>query len=468
MFCEEAREWCQQQFQGVMFSDKRRVKRVERIASALAENPGNSIPQLFERPYDVKAAYNLFNHPEATPESLQSGHREEVNRRLREAPTTLLLEDTTELAWATQEEIKGLGPVGSGVSWVQGFLLHSVLAVRWSGELASRRPPLEILGLADQQYYIRKSVPDGDTKKWRGMQTRQMESNLWEWAGEKLGKAPEKGHWIRICDRGADIYEFLQGCQSLGHGFVVRAAYDRGLVPDGRLFDKAKEAPFLGTFSLFLRSRPRYPARTANLSVSAQPVCLRAPQRPGHATGKLPPIDCTVIRVWEETPPKGIAPLEWVLLTDATVENFDEALICVQQYATRWVIEEFHKALKTGLGAERLQLETAHRLFAAISIMSIVALRLVNLKEYLRVSPEAPAEASGIEPLELQVLALKLNRKLNTVRDVALAIGRLGGHMNRKGDGMPGMLTLWKGLIKLQTLVAGARLGLQLKDLGND
>jgi IS4 transposase len=99
--------------------------------------------------------------------------------------------------------------------------------------------------------------------------------------------------------------------------------------------------------------------------------------------------------------------LEWILLTDDPAEDFETALTCVLQYATRWVIEEFHKALKTGLGAERLQLETAHRLFAAISMMSVIALRLLDLKERVRVCPEVPATEAGLDSFELQLLALK-------------------------------------------------------------
>ena len=37
-----------------------------------------------------------------------------------------------------------------------------------------------------------------------------------------------------------------------------------------------------------------------------------------------------------------------------------------------------------------------------------------------------------------------------------LAVARLGGHMNRKRDGFPGWLTLWRGWQKLQTMVEGA------------
>jgi hypothetical protein len=58
-------------------------------------------------------------------------------------------------------------------------------------------------------------------------------------------------------------------------------------------------------------------------------------------------------------------------------------------------IEEFHTALKSGVGAERLQRETAEGLCAAVAIMSVVALRLIALREYVRMTPAHPAEESG-------------------------------------------------------------------------
>jgi hypothetical protein len=85
------------------------------------------------------------------------------------------------------------------------------------------------------------------------------------------------------------------------------------------------------------------------------------------------------VRVWEVTAPEAGERLEWILLCDADVADFAQARECALQYATRWIIEEYHKAIKTGLGAERLQLEGAERLFAAIAIMSVVALRRVAI-----------------------------------------------------------------------------------------
>jgi len=38
-----------------------------------------------------------------------------------------------------------------------------------------------------------------------------------------------------------------------------------------------------------------------------------------------------------------------------------------------------------------------------------------------------------------------------------MALGRLGGHQNRKSDGPPGWLTLWRGWNDLHLMVMGAR-----------
>ena len=150
--------------------------------------------------------------------------------------------------------------------------------------------------------------------------------------------------------------------------------------------------------------------------------------------------------------------MEWVLYTDAGTETLEEALVGAMDYATRFLIEEFHKGLKTGLKAEELPLETGHRLFAAIAVMSVVALRLLDLRELGRAVPEAPAQVTGLSDLELELLSLALSRTLTTVASVVLAVGRLGGHMNRESDGMPGWLTLWRGMQKLRLMVIGAEL----------
>jgi len=146
-FCasQEPPLWAEQHFSGAEMSDVRRTDRLVAIAEAMAATPGGSIPTLFAHPYDIKAAYNLFKHPDATPDNVQAGHRDLVLSEMHTPGVSLLLEDTTELSFSGRKPVPGLGPIGNGAAGLQGFFVHSVLGVRWSAPpsdaQSSRRPP---------------------------------------------------------------------------------------------------------------------------------------------------------------------------------------------------------------------------------------------------------------------------------------------------------------------------------------
>ena len=190
---------------------------------------------------------------------------------------------------------------------------------------------------------------------------------------------------------------------------------------------------------------------------------MRAPQRSGAATGKDDPIPCAVVRVWEAGEAgSATSGLKWLLLSDQPVTDFAQAHECARQYVSRWLIEDFHKALKTGLGAEKRQLQTAARFFPAVALLSVVALALVDMREKSRLQPDLPATAAGLEATFLLVLTRRRRRPVQTVRAVYYALAGLGGHLGRKGDGPPGWQTLWRGLISLRLLVEGVQLASQL------
>jgi hypothetical protein len=473
------RDWAEAQFRGAELSDVRRVERTITIGEAMAASPGASLPEMFSRRYDLKAAYELLRHPEATPDQLQAGHRERVLLEMEKAGTYLLLEDTSEILCAKAEEIEGLGPIGASKDRKIGFLLHSVLCVRWPEQVevsAPRRPPVQVMGLVDQQCHVRQRRVR--TKKARSSERRvlpaeELESVLWERASQRIGAAATRKDviWVKVGDRGADIYDHIRECQRQRHRFVIRANLDRVLVADsgepaGKLFDKVRESPTLGQLELELRARPGQAARTARLEISVTAVIMRSPQVAGHGPGARPPIECAVVRVWEPEAPAEVEALEWVLLTDLPAGNFEHACEVAQMYATRWLEEEFHKALKTGMGLEHLQLTTARAWFAVTALMSVAALRLISLREGVRRNSDAPAEAADMSELELKVLRARSGKPLLTVSEVSLAIGRLGGHLNRKSDGPPGWITLWRGWRLLQTLVEGVLLARKVTQSG--
>jgi hypothetical protein len=454
-------QWGAEHFAGASLGDIRRARRAVVLASALASNPGVSIPQLFKEPYEVQAAYDFLSRPEATPDNIQSTHREHVRKAMHSTTdTVLLIQDTTTFSWSGKDTIEGLGPIGKGNDGQQGFLCHSVLAMRVvSPGVQGRAPMMQLLGLADQQYHVR---PPGsarlETKAQRHRRWR--ESKFWSQAVERVGAAPAGSKWIDVSDRESDIYEHLAQCLSAGHGFVVRANQDRGLVGHecSRVFEAAAAAPALGSYELALPARPGRAARVAQVQVSSCEVQLRPPDR---LASKLDPIRCQLISAREINAPEAVEPLHWVLLSNQQAATFEQAVELIGYYSARWLIEEFHKAVKSGLGAERLQLEHVERLQAAISIMSVVALRLLDLRDRLRRRPKDPAETAGLDNLELKVLGHLIQRPITNIADVAYAIGRLGGHL--KHNGPPGWKTLMQGMVKLLDTCRGVKLAQELK-----
>lgn len=135
------------------------------------------------------------------------------------------------------------------------------------------------------------------------------------------------------------------------------------------------------------------------------------------------------------------------------VETLNDALQVVQWYACRWIIEEYHKALKTGCGVESLQFHSEDRLKPAIALVSVVAATLLRLRDAGR-APDAKERPATEVISESYVRALSLwrHRKVRldwSVHEFVMALGRLGGHQNRRGDGFPGWLTLWRGWTEL-------------------
>ena len=98
-----------------------------------------------------------------------------------------------------------------------------------------------------------------------------------------------------------------------------------------------------------------------------------------------------VVHVMEVDAPQGVEPIEWILLTSLPVESFEDAWLVIGYYEKRWLIEEWHKALKTGCRLEHRQLKTASRLEALTGLLSVVSVRLLQLKSAARTMPDRPA-----------------------------------------------------------------------------
>lgn len=449
MIRSNIQEWAIENFGNALLFNKKKVKRLVGIAIRLAEAKGTSLARLFDNWYDTKATYNLLKQPVMKPDCIQNPHREMVFQKIENwSGDVLAIEDSSEFEWNHKEPIEGLGPIGSGRSCNQGFILHSTLAIGMTN-----KGKLEVLGLPFQQYYVRPPVRE--TRKKRAWSEDLIETDLWRNVIKEKA-LPAASKVIRVCDRAADIYEIFTETKEYGCRHIIRLKHDRITLLEGTPIKSLMTNNEMGQTQIEKRIKDGTKSEKINLNINWQTVSLRAPARPGFGIGKLSSFKETIVHVWGESE-KG-EKIEWFLYTDLEVNSVEDAIKIVQYYALRWTIELYHKILKTGLKAENLQLETAHAIFAAISIMSIVGLRILDLREHLRMNPEAPAKESGLSELELKVLGKYLKRDLKTVKCVALAIGRLGGHQNRKSDGMPGILSLWWGMSRFLGIMEGVQL----------
>ncbi len=85
-------------------------------------------------------------------------------------------------------------------------------------------------------------------------------------------------------------------------------------------------------------------------------------------------------------------------------------------------------------------------------MLSVVAVRLLQLKSVARAEPERAATEVVPELWikTLRILRPKAARRENwTVRDFYRQLAGLGGFLGRKSDGEPGWITIWRGFDKL-------------------
>lgn len=457
-------------FGGVNFGhaqlgDERCTKRLVKLVDQMCLRPGGTLPQKFRSPADLQAFYRLMRRDDVTHEAILAAHRQATLEHIESlAAPVLILHDTTELEYTTHKSLDELGPIGNGQR--RGYITHNSLAV----DPQTR----DVLGLCNQVLHRRAQVPKSETRAQRN-QRKSRESRLWI-----QGTQPLPGHWqfIDVCDRGADTSEFLKHEVNSGRRFVIRSSFDRCILlghgaadesESGKLHEYARTLPQAGTWTLEVSSKaemksPRREGkkklvvrkkRTANMAVAYAPVQIR-PSKGGRS---CPTLQVWVLRVWEIDPPKGQERLEWMLLTNEPVRSFDDAYRVVGWYECRWIIEEYHKGMKTGCCVESPQFTSEDRLQPAIALLSVVTLTLLQLRQASR-RPDAKTRKATtvIGESYVEVLSLWRHKKIQrdwTVHDFYYALARLGGHQNRKHDHPPGWQVIWEGWKELLPMVLG-------------
>ena len=164
----------------------------------------------------------------------------------------------------------------------------------------------------------------------------------------------------------------------------------------------------------------------------------------------------------EAKPPKDEKAIKWILLSSLRVNSFEDSCRVIDLYKCRWIIEEYHKCIKTGCGVEKKQFKQEFRIENFLGVANVVAVRLLQLRSHARNTPKTPAKKI-IDPLKVDILLKykKMPKEDVSVYEYYRLVASLGGFLGRKSDGEPGWQTLWFGEVKLTMLVEGARMALE-------
>jgi Transposase DNA-binding/Transposase Tn5 dimerisation domain len=449
----ERDEWVDENFAGCELGHVKRTRRLMVMAGKMLECPELSLPKQNVEWSDVKAAYRLCDREEVTFDAVAECHWQRV--RQTSPGVHLLISDTTDINEYTHRATTGLGMLGDGQG--RGLQLHSCLVVEASTGVVE--------GLAAAKVFYRQKSPKKETRAQR--LNRPRESSLWGDVVDQAGSPPAGSQWVHVFDRGGDNFESLCHIVAQQCDWVIRASKlkRKVLLDSGEsvpLDQAIQTATLLGSYQLSLRSRPGQAARVATLNVRTVRVSFPAPatkSRYVKACG-IQQIPMNVVIVEEVNASKGVTPIRWVLLTSLPVETLDQAWTVIGYYELRWTIEEYHKVLKTGCGVEQHALRTAARLEPLIALISVVGVRLLQLKTISKHDPDTKAR-HRVPKLWLQ--ALKLKRPKLAPRDLTVyeffrELAKLGGFLGRTHDGEPGWQTLWLGHQRLQALIQGIQL----------
>lgn len=440
-------------FQRADLGDPRRVRRAVGLAEALALSPAKSLPNVWSTPAELEAAYRFLRNPSTGFEQMMEPVQLAARERALEKRRILALHDTTDISCPSAEPEE----VGYLQTGKPGFYVHHTLCVACDDVIA----PLGVLwsqlwGRAQQSTGRGRRVPGSELAK-----RDQRESDRWlEAVVEAQLWAEGCDQVIHVMDREADSFRVFECFHQLQTDFIVRLRHDRR-VEDGFMTEALYDAPvrLRRTVPLSPRRAKTMPNYTHNGRAAREATlvvrCATVEVQPPRYMGESEPIKLHLVQALEDDPPAGEEPIAWVLATSMPVETGHQIEVVLDFYRARWLIEEFHKAMKTGCLMEKRQLESFESNTTFLALCYPIACEILGLRARAR-QRDLPAAAVLRSSLLRCLRAHPKARPLPdnpTAEQALFVIAGLGGHI--KHNGPPGWQTLAAGYANLLAFEQG-------------
>ena len=445
---EDQDSWSAQEMLKVNLGDKRLNRRAAKLLDQLAQRPEGSIPSAFQSWGETLAAYRFFDNEKVSAEKVLEPHRDATLERAQQFPVVLCVQDTTELDFTSKPSLQGLGPLN--YECALGLYVHPTLAIT---------PERLCLGVVDHWTWARDAEDHGGKNRQHRLKRSLEEKESLRWVEGYRRVCDWQStlsatRLVYVADSESDLFELFEEGKSEEADWLIRACQDRALNGGGLLKATLRQTAVLGRLEFDLPANAQRAQRNVVQTLRAARLKLRPPYRPDK---KLPVVEVTAILAWEEDPPKGVEPIEWLLLTNLVVTTAEEAQEKVQWYICRWQIEVYFRILKSGCRVEELQLQERDRLEVALALYMIIAWRVLYLIMLGRTLPEISCEVV-LASEEWKAVYLVTQKKKPPaqpppLQEMLIQIATLGGFLARKGDGPPGPKALWIGLQRTRDFV---------------
>ncbi|MDR3491573.1 MAG: IS4 family transposase [Gammaproteobacteria bacterium] len=391
-------DWVIEELSNLTLGDKRLNKRAQSLLSKLSRKATDSIPAACNSAAETKAAYRFFDNELVTPEKIQDTHFKATLDRMKGCSVVLLPQDTTVLNFSKQHARKDVGPTTKDSS--KGMHLHCAIAI------TPEKVYLEAVSIKQwHREELQKLTKKERQKKNYNTPIKEKESYRWlenyKLANEYAASLPAT-KIVSIADREGDIYDIYSDANKVfsENGakafYLIRAKTNRkvcteeGAMTDKKIKETLKSEVPLGQLVINVSETKKRKARAAHMTIYSKEICIALPDKM-KKDKNYKPIKITAILCTENNPPATGEAIEWLLITNLSVLNFEEACEKIQWYACRWQIEIFFKILKSGCTIEKLQL-TDKNFSACLNFYIIIAWRILYVVILGRQSPNVSCE----------------------------------------------------------------------------
>lgn len=367
-----------------------------------------------------------------------------------------LLQDTTYASYNDRQ--LDLGYIEGESS--NGLVLHNGLLV---SDL------FEPIGLLHQQVISRDRSEYGKRHEHHKRAFTDKESFKWvEWLQTAQQFSWQTGRQlVHVMDREADIKEVLNRFNHSDQSYVIRSRHDRSLLSQQQRHQYQEQTLHKHRLKYYLENLPdsRLVERTLR---DGRGRTYQAECELKYSKVKLRGIDKAINVVYLRQTGKKKKRVNWILFTNLAVDTWEDALHIVEIYTRRWLIEDFHKCLKTGCSLEQRQFNSKEALTATLALLNLVAVKLLRTRFLAKNQAHIPVEQILQDETTLQVARALSQEYLKPVDlDVAqegtclwfiLLLGRMGGHQGFRQKGLPGWITIWRGYHFLLQIMQGYNL----------